>query len=297
MKAIKENIWDRIFNIVNITLLTCFMLIVLYPLIYIVSASVSDPDLVSTGQVWLLPKGITLEGYIRVLQDPDILTGYKNTIIYTVAGTTLNLFLTLTAGYALSKKFLPGSRALMFIFAFTMYFSGGMIPTYIMIKNLNLLNTYAILIISGAVNTYNLIIAKTFFANGVPKELEEAAHIDGCSVIRTFFTIIIPLSKALIGVLGLYYGISHWNSYFSALIYINDRNKFPLQLVLREILIENQQKAAMLIEDEELALLQQKVANLIKYSVIIVSSVPVLVIYPFLQKYFDKGVMLGSLKG
>lgn len=297
----KNNIGDKLFNIINLFILTIVMLIIIYPLIFILSASISNPDLVNTGKVWLLPRDITFEGYKRVFQDPDIIIGYCNTIFYTVAGTSINLILTFTAAYSLSKKRLVGRNVIMFFMAFTMYFSGGMIPTYILMKSLNLLDTYSILLISGAINTYNLIIARTFFTNGVPQELEEAAIIDGCSTTKTFLLIVLPLSKALIGVLALYYGIAHWNSYFGAMIYLSDRRKMPLQLILREILIQNQLKADMMTSgiaaSDELNDLQQKVAGLIRYAIIIVSSVPLLIVYPFLQKYFDKGVMLGAIKG
>jgi putative aldouronate transport system permease protein len=297
MSLIKESKGDKIFNAANFIITSLLTLIVLYPLIYILSASISNPDLVYTGKVWLLPRGITFEGYQRVLQDPDIMTGYANTIFYTVVGTMINLAVTLTAAYSLSKKFVPGGRVVMLLMIFTMYFSGGMIPTYMIMKNLNLLDTRLIMVVSGAVSTYNLIIARTFFISGVPKEVEEAALIDGCSIFRTFISIVLPLSKAVIGVLALYYGVAHWNSYFNALIYLSDNDKYPLQLILRAILISNQQKASMALENEEMMQVQQRVANLIKYSVIVVSSLPVLVAYPFLQKYFAKGVMVGSVKG
>ncbi len=298
---IRESAGDRAFDIANLFAMTVLMLIVLYPLVYIVSCSLSDPDLVNTGKVWLYPRGFTLEGYRRVFQDKEILIGYRNTIFYTVAGTIVNLFLTLTAAFSLSKSDLPGRRWLMLFCTFTMYFSGGMIPSYLLMKNLHLLNTYWILLINGAISTTNLIISRTFFQNGVPREIEEAAEIDGCSPIRIFITIVLPLSKALLGVMALYYGVAHWNSYFSAMIYITDRTKYPLQLVLREILVENQTKAAMMAAgdgvDELLLDAQVKAASLVRFSVIIVSSLPVLIIYPFLQKYFDKGVMIGSVKG
>ncbi|MEA4824122.1 MAG: carbohydrate ABC transporter permease [Clostridiaceae bacterium] len=301
MKKIRESFGDRVFNTVNLTIMTIMMLAVLYPLIYIVSASISDPDLVNTGAVWLWPRGITFEGYYRVFQDNEIMIGYRNTIFYTVAGTIVNLFFTLTAAYSLSKSDLVGRNFLMLFCTFTMYFGGGMIPTYLLMKNLNLLNTFWILLLNGAISTTNLIISRTFFQNGVPKEIEEAAFIDGCSPIRAFATIVMPLSKALIGVMALYYGVGHWNSYFSAMIYITDRSKYPLQLVLREILVENQMKADMMTSgayvDELLLDAQVKAASLIRYAVIIVSSLPVLIVYPFLQKYFDKGVMIGSIKG
>lgn len=299
MALIKEGTGDKIVNFLNLFLLTVLFLVVLYPLIFIVSASFSDPQLVSTGKIYLLPKGFNIEGYVRIFRDKEIMIGYRNTIFYTVAGTLVNLALTLPAAYALSKKDLVGRNVIMFFMAITMYFSGGMIPTYLLVKSLNLLNTWVVLLIIGAVSTYNLIVARTFFITGVPHELEEAAIIDGCSQAKTFLLIVLPVSKALIGVMALYYGVGHWNSFFSALIYITDRNKVPLQLVLREILIGEQMREEMLEEamSDEMQLLRLQLATLIKFGVIVVSSAPVMVAYPFLQKYFNKGIMLGSLKG
>ncbi len=298
---IKQSRTDRIFDAVVLVLMTLLMLVVLYPLIYIVSASVSDPDMVNQGKIWLYPVGFTLEGYYRVFQDAEILLGYRNTIFYTVVGTLLNLALTLTAAFSLSKKDLAGRNVIMFFIAFTMYFSGGMIPSYLLMKNLGLINSWLVLIVSSGISTYNLIISRTFFQNGVPQDIEEAAFIDGCSPVRAFVSIVLPLSKALIGVMALYYGVSHWNSYFSALIYVTDRSKIPLQLVLREILIEQQMKATMMqaggFVDELLLDAQVRLASLVRFSVIIVSSLPVLIVYPFLQKYFNQGVMIGSIKG
>lgn len=297
MAAIKESKGDRIFNGICLVIATIIMLLVLYPLIYILSCSISDGSYVANGDIWLLPKGINFRGYARVFQDPNIMTGYGNTIFYTVFGTLLNLAMTLTAGYALSKKTLPGRKYFMFFIIFTMYFSGGIIPMYLQVKNFNLLDTRLVLIIMGAVSVYNLIVARTFFQS-IPGELEEAATIDGCTTYRLFWSIILPLSKALISVMVLYYGVAHWNSYFNALIYISDDVKKPLQIFLRRILILEQlstemadsQNAERMYEAEQLKLL-------LKYSVIVVSSLPVLIIYPFMQKYFDKGVLLGSLKG
>lgn len=299
MAAIKEPRGDRVFNVVNTILVSIFFLVVLYPLYFVVIASVSDADLVSTGQIILYPKGLNIDGYIKVFQDSKIMRGYRNTIFYTVCGTMFNLLLTLPCAYALSKKDLVGRNILMGIFAFTMYFGGGMIPTYLLVKDLGLLNSWLVLIVTSGVSCYNLIIARTFFQNSVPADLEEAASIDGCSRTRMFVSIIIPLSKALIGVLALYYGIAHWNSWFNGMIYLENRDKAPLQLILRDILIENQQflesdQTGLGMEGEALRL---KLASLMKYCLIVVSSVPVLVVYPFLQKYFDKGVMLGSVKG
>ena len=297
MSVTKESHGDRIFEIVNYCIVTLFFLIVLYPLIYVLSCSISSPDLVATGKVILLPKGINLAGYKRVFQDSNILTGYKNTLFYTAVGTIINLIVTVPAGYALAKKELPGRSFLMYFLMFTMYFSGGMIPTFLLVKSLGLYNTRTILLILGAFNTYNCIICRTFFA-AIPKELEEAAEIDGSSRFRTFLQIILPTSQALLGVMVLYFAVAHWNSYFSALMYTSDDKIKPLQLFLRKILILQEASSSMLegLDDDVIAE-QTKLKELIKYSVIVVSSLPVLILYPFLQKYFAQGVMIGSLKG
>ena len=299
MAVIKESKGDRVFNAINITVVNLFFLIVLYPLYFVVICSFSNPNAVAAGEVWFWPKQVTLDAYKTVFKNDDILMGYRNTIFYTVVGTIVNLFFTLTAAYALSKKNFMGRNVIMFLIVFTMYFSGGMIPTYLTVRDLGLLNTWWAMILPAGISTYNLIIARTFFQNGVPAEVEEAARIDGCSTIQTFAKIVLPLSKALLGVLTLYYAVAHWNSYFSALIYLTSaREKIPLALVLREILILNTMKSAGGASiDEELAVYYANLANLLKYALIIVSSAPLLIVYPFLQKYFDKGVMLGSVKG
>jgi len=299
--VIKESLGDRIFNIINLFLLTAILVVILYPLLFVLAASVSDPIYVNTGRMWLIPRGLTVEGYVRVFSDDGIMTGYRNTIMYTVVGTVCNLIVTLMAAYALSKKSLAGRGFFMLLISFTMYFSGGLIPTYLLYRNLNMLNKFSIMIVPGLVNTINLIIARTFFANNVPLEMEEAAMIDGCSYTRTFVLIVLPLIKALIAVLALYYGVNHWNAYFNALIFITDRSRYPLQLFLREILIQ----AVMSVDlmntgnpsSDEMLNAQVRLAGLIRYSVIIVSSLPIIIIYPFLQKYFAKGIMIGAIKG
>ena len=271
------------------------LLIVLYPLTVVVSSSFSDPALVATGKVVLLPKGINLEGYKAVFSNKDIMTGYANTIFYTVFGTIINLLVTVPAGYALTKKKLYGRNFFMTLFMITMYFSGGLIPTFLLVNSLGLYNTRWILLILGAFNTYNCIICRSFFA-AMPVELEEAAEIDGCNPLKTFVQIILPLSKALMGVMVLYFGVAHWNSYFNAMIYTKESEMQPLQLVLRRILI----LAQMAMNVEEGGEYAQAMADreaLIRYAVIVVSSAPLLIIYPFLQKYFDKGVLIGSVKG
>ncbi len=299
MYSIKETGLDKAFNNINYILLVIILIIVIYPLWFVLIASISDPDLINSGKVYLIPKKISFEGYRRIFQDSEIIMSYKNTIIYTTIGTLLNLILTLMCAYALSKKKLYGRNVITFIFTFTMFFSGGLIPTYLVVKQLGLLNKIWALILPGAISMYNVIIARTFFQSTIPEEIEESAMIDGSTVTNTFIKIIIPLSKALISVLLLFYAVGHWNSYFDALIYLTNRKLYPLQLVLREILIENQMKQDMVVEAlmEESIINKVKYASLIKYAVIIVSSLPILMIYPFIQKYFVQGIMIGSLKG
>lgn len=245
MAGIRDTRADRVFGAVNMGLLTVLVLLVLYPLIYVVSCSVSDPSAVGAGEVILLPKGFTLMGYRRVFQEDAILTGYGNTLLYTVVGTAINLAVTVPAGYALSRRELPFHRTIMMFFLFTMYFSGGLVPTFLLVSNLGLYNTRAVLVILGAFSTYNCIICRTFFA-ALPKELDEAAFIDGCSPLRVFFQIALPLSQALLGVMVLYFAVGHWNSYFNAMMYINNEAYKPLQLILRRILILEQASADMM---------------------------------------------------
>lgn len=284
-----------IFDIVIYFIAAFLFLIVAYPLILVVSCSISDPGLVATGQVLFWPKGINMEGYKQLLNDPNILIGYGNTIFYTVFGTLVNLAVTIPAGYVLSKTMVPGTKLFTGLFMFTMYFSGGMIPTFLLVNKLGLYNTRAVLLILGAFSTYNCIICRSFFV-GLPTELEEAARIDGCSPLGTFFKVVLPLSKALLGVMVLYFGVAHWNGYFNAMIYINEDVKQPLQVFLRRILVLAQISANMDEAGDYAAHLADMEA-LIRYAVIVVSSAPLLILYPFLQKYFDKGVLIGSVKG
>jgi len=297
MSVTHESTGDRIFNGFCLALATLLMLVVLYPLIYIVSCSFSDPTLVATGKIWLLPKGLNLDGYIRVFQDKNIMTGYMNTVIYTVGGTSINLLFTLMGGYALSKKTLPGKTIIITYLFITMYFSGGLIPSYLLIRSLGLIDNRLLMFIINAVSIYNLLICRTFFQT-IPMDIEEAATIDGAPIFRVFWQIVIPLSKALIGVMVLYYAVGHWNSYFSAMIYLKTESKMPLQLFLRRILVLEEILSSMAdLGDDDRIMRAEQLKMLLKYSVIIISSLPFLVIYPFLQKYFDKGVMLGSVKG
>lgn len=271
------------------------ILIVLVPLIFVVAASFSDPDRVIRGDVLLIPKGITLKAYSMVFENQDIWRGFANTIFYTAAGTAISLVLTILAAYPLSRKNLRGRNFLMMAILFTMYFSGGMIPTYMLVRNLGMYNSIWAILIPNAVSTYNLIVAKTFFENSIPEELYESAHLDGCGNIAMLIKIVLPLSKAIMAVLVLYYAVAIWNAYFDALIYLKDAAKQPLQIVLRNILLMGQTEQ---MGTNDVGMAEKiKMAEAIKYSVIVVSSIPMLILYPFVQKYFVKGVMIGAVKG
>ncbi|MEC0240253.1 carbohydrate ABC transporter permease [Paenibacillus dokdonensis] len=285
---------EKIFDAVIYTIATLIILIVLYPLIFVVSASFSDPAKVLNGEVWLLPKNISFAAYTNILHNVKIWNGYTNTIIYTVVGTIVNIIMTVLAAYPLSRPDLPGRKILMVIITLTMFFGGGLIPSYLLVKNLGLLDTMWALIIPGAIATYNLIVMRTYFQTSIPWELQEAAHIDGCSNWRLLLNIILPLSKPILAVMVLFYAVGHWNSYFNSLIYIRNEARYPLQLVLREILLISQSEAV----DANVGL-ENKVllAESIKYAVIMISSLPILIMYPFVQRHFVKGVMIGSIKG
>ncbi|MCJ8011529.1 carbohydrate ABC transporter permease [Paenibacillus sp. KQZ6P-2] len=286
---------DRAFDWINYALLAIVLLIVLYPLVFVLSASISNPQAVNSGQMWLLPKDITFLGYEKVFQNNEILTGYLNTIMYTILGTSINLVMTILAAYPLSRRDLVGRNVVMALFVVTMFFSGGLIPSYLLVKNLGMLNTVWALIIPGAVSFWNIIIMRTFFQQSIPNEIQEAAAIDGTTDFQLLLKIILPLSMPILAVMTLFYSVGHWNSYFNALIYLTDQNKFPLQLVLRSILVQNtmSEMAGSSTSMTDQVLLTQT----IKYSVIVVANLPVLMLYPFLQKYFTKGVMIGAIKG
>lgn len=294
-KKIQSSKADKIFNAVNYALLGIVLLCVLYPLYFIVIASFSDPTMVNTGQTLLLPKGINIDGYKRILEYDALWSGYRNTIFYTVVATTLNIIVTMMFAYPLSRKNFSGKKPLTFYLLITMYFNGGMIPTYLVVQSLGLYNTPWVLILMGMVNGFNVIVARTFLASSIPEELYEAAIIDGCSHARFFWQIVCPLSKAIIAVLVLYYGIAHWNEYMNALIYISDERYQPLQIVLRNILLQSQMDQSLMLAED--AVQRQQETEIMKYALIIVATVPVMIIYPFLQKYFVQGVMIGSVKG
>lgn len=286
---------DKTIDIIIYILLGIVVLSVAYPLYFIIIASFSDPTLVNSGKVILLPKNISFEGYTLLINHKDLWTGYRNTIFYTIAGTSIGVIMTMMIGYALSIKKFMGGKVLMMFLLITLYFHGGLIPTYLLVQKLGLYNTPTIMILFGSVSVFNIILARTFIRSTLSQELYEAAVIDGCTHIQYFIRVVLPLSKAIIAVLSLYYGVSYWNEYFKGLIYLTDKELYPLQLFLRSILIENAIDTELL--DVEEALHQQRLVEIIKYGLIIVSSIPVLVIYPFLQKYFVKGVMIGSVKG
>ncbi|MEH7095195.1 carbohydrate ABC transporter permease [Neobacillus vireti] len=287
---------DKIFDVVNTIFLSLICLAVLYPLYFVIIASISNPNMVYNGEVWLFPKEITFEGYKRIFSDPKIWLGYKNTVVYTVVGTIVQVSLTLMAAYALSRKDFYGKSFFMMVILFTMFFNGGLIPTYLVVKDLGMLNTIWAMILPKAVAVWNLIVARSFFEENIPNELLEAGKIDGCSNTKFFLKVVLPLSKPIIAVMVLFYAVGQWNSYFDALIYLNDESLYPLQLILRNILTQNQLSIKMLSDLDNLAA-QQQVGEIIKYGIIIVGALPLLIVYPFVQRHFVKGVLIGGVKG
>ncbi len=292
---IRTSGWDdKIFGAVIIILSIVIFLVILYPLWFVIIASISNSDLVNRGEITFLPQDIRFYGYEQIIQDSRIWTGYANTILYVVAGTFINMLVTMPAAYALSRKQFKARNIIMFYFVFTMFFNGGLVPTYMTVSSLNLISTKIILIIFGALNVYNLIIARTFIENSIPDDLYEAALLDGCSHFHYFWKVVMPLSKAVISVLILYYAVGHWNDFFNALIYNNNTANEPLQIVLRRILLMNEAFEGGSGVQGGYA---QSSADQVKYAIIIVSTVPILCVYPFVQKHFEKGVMIGAVKG
>jgi putative aldouronate transport system permease protein len=280
----------------NNTFFVILLMIVVYPLYFIVIASFSDPDAVNGGHTFWMPHGITFDGYIRIFQDAQIWLGFKNSIIYMTLGTLIKVSLTITAGYVLSRKDLVGRNLFMFPIVFTMLFQGGMIPSYLLVKDLDMINTIWAIVLPGAISVFQLLIARTFFQSTIPDELLEAASMDGCSNWKFFCLVVIPISLPIIAVIVLFSAVSEWNSYFPALLYLRDANLQPLQIILRDILIQNQMQETMMDPSDGL-MAQQRAAEQIKYGVIIIASAPMLILYPFLQRYFVQGVMIGSVKG
>lgn len=298
--VIRETKRDRIFNFFNGLILTVVFLLCLYPLWFIIVASISNPDLINAGKVWLIPQDVSLDGYKALFADDSVVRGYINTIIYTAGGTCVNLAVTLPAAYALSRKDFVGRNFFTKMFLFTMFFSGGLIPTFLTVKSLGLYNNPLVMVILGATSMTNIIFSRTFFQTNIPDELREAAEIDGCSNTRFFFSIVLPLSTAIIAVMALFFAVTHWNGYFTAMIYIREEEWKPLQIIMRDILMESEFNAQMLQQGGDTAgMLQQELrtAEQIKYALIVVSSIPVMMIYPFVQKHFVKGVTVGAVKG
>lgn len=293
--------WDnRLFEIINGAILIVLFLLITYPLWFVVIASISDAQALANGEVIFWPKGFSLEAYKRVFENPDVWLGYLNTIFYTVFGTVANVIVTLMVGYATSRRDLPGRNIIITLFVITMYFSGGLIPSYLNVKSMGLVDTRTILIVNGLVTGSQVIVCRTFFQNSVPWELQEAGLVDGASDFALFRKIVLPLAKPIISVMAINYGVSHWNAYFGAMIYLKDRSKFPLQLFLREILIQGSEEALNAVTGQEAieALTRElNVASQMKYALIIVASVPILMLYPKFEKYFEKGVMIGGVKG
>lgn len=297
---IKESVGDRIFLVCVYIFVTLALIVTLYPLIYILSASMSDPAAVRTGRMVLWPVDVTLQGYRVILQNSSLWRGYYNTIIYTVVGTSINLLLTIPAGYVLSRDDFQLKGFVTKMMVITMFISGGMIPTYILVNNLGITNTMWALVLPGAASVYNIVITRVFMSTTIPDELTEAAVMDGANNFKIFTAVVLPLSKPIIAVMALFYGIGHWNNFFNALLYLDDRSLYPLQMVLREILVLQDLASNPDVISEEQALYahsQQQLAAIMKYGVMVVATAPVIMVYPFLQKYFVKGVMLGSIKG
>ena len=295
---IKPTTQDRVLQTVLYGVLSIALIVVIYPLFFVVIASISDPVRVNTGEVWIVPLGLTLDGYREIFTDDQILRGYWNSVLYTVFGTLLNLVLTISSAYALSRRDMVGRNLIMGVLVFTMFFTGGLIPLFLLVRSLGLYDTFfiMILVMPNAVSVFNIVIARTFFQSNVPQELLEAASMDGCSDFRFLVSVVIPISGAIIAVLMVFYAVSHWNAFFGALVFLKSESRYPLQLILRGILLSHQLADDMWVDDSD-ALKHQMLAESIKYGVIVVASIPVLVLYPFVQKHYVRGVMLGSIKG
>ena len=289
--------WDRMYMAVTLTILTVMLMVVAFPLIYVISSSFSSPEAVGNGRVVLLPVDPGIEGYRAVFTTPIIWCGYRNSIFYTFFGTLINLAMTMLAAYPLSRRDLKVRKFVNLMFSFCMIFGAGMIPSYLLVRDLGLLNTVWAMLIPGAMSVYNVIIARTYIQSSVPHELYESASLDGCTDFRYLWQIVLPLSKPIIAVLTLWYAVGHWNSYFNAMIYLRDQSLAPLQIVLRNILIVEDMDSLEMMNNINNFLDKQYMKNLYQYSLIIVASAPVMMLYPFIQKYFVSGIMLGSLKG
>ena len=288
---------DKLTYAVNYFLLALFLIIVLYPFVYIISCSFSSGQALISGKVTLFPVDPTLDGYRAILEYRDIWTGFANSFLYTISGTLIGLVLTILAAYPLSRSSLVGRKPIMMLFLFTMLFNGGLVPNYMLILNLGLMNTIWAVILPMTLSAYNVIVARTFFISSIPNELHESAELDGCGEFRFLISIVLPLSKAIMAVLVLWIAIGIWNSYFNPMIYLNDKKKYPLQLILREILLMANVDFTKAAANPELYYKNQQLSEILRYGTIIISALPLMILYPFIQKYFVHGVMIGSVKG
>lgn len=294
-KNVSTSRQDRIFQIINVLLMTIVCVIIVYPLYYVLLASFTDPDVVKTGKLLLLPESLYFEGYKKALTYSPLWKGYANTVKYTLAGTLCSLFCTVPGAYALSRRDMAGRRFIMFLFTFTMFFSGGIIPMYLVIKKLNIYDTMWALVLPSAISVYNMIVCRSFFDSSIPDELLEAAKVDGCSDFGFFLKIALPLSKTIMAVICLFYATAMWNQFFNPLMFLAEEKNMPLQVVLRNLILMNQ--AAQMDSSASDMAAQQKIVDQLKYCIVVVSALPLLSIYPFLQKYFAKGVTIGAVKG
>lgn len=296
-KAIRDPLGDRIYHVVALFVLALVMLTIIFPIWTVVIASFSDPTELYQKIFLIWPSKMTLESYKLVFRDSDFLTGMYNSVCYTVVGTLVSVVMNICAAYPLSKRNLKGKNFLMLLFTFTMFFSGGIVPTYILIGNLHLLDNFWVMILPSAVSMFNVIVMRTYFQTNIPQELEDAASVDGCTNFRFLIRIVLPLSAPIIVVIALYYGVARWNDYFTAMMYLTKRSMYPLQLILRDILLQNQ-AGNMLNVVTDAAYAERMMSRMgLKYAVIVISTIPILAIYPFAQKFFSKGVMIGSVKG
>ena len=298
MFGARESIDDRIFMVLVGLTLAAAVVITIYPLWYVLIASVSDPNLVYAGRVLLMPKGFTLEAYEALWNDDSLMRGYANSLYYTALGTSVSVFLTMIAGFALAQRKLWGHKTILILITITLFFNGGLVPTYLVVKNLRMLNTVWALVLPNAVAVWNMFLVRNFFLHSLPRELHEAAIMDGAGYVDFFYRVALPLSRAILSVMVLYYALGYWNMYFPPLIYLSDEGKYPLQLILRNILLENQltQGTGTGLDAASIAE-KQRLSDLLKYSSVVAGSLPLLMIYPGLQKYFEKGILIGSIKG
>ena len=288
---------DRAFDVINTILLVLVLIVVAYPLYYILIASFSAPEMVLNGRVTVVPRGFRIDSYIRVFQNPEVLRGYWNSITYTSVGTVINLVVTLPAAYAMSRADLKGRKFLTLFFAFTMFFGGGLIPTFMVVDRLGMINTFWAMVIPGAMSVWNMLICRNFFQHNIPGELLEVSQMDGCTNRMFFIQVVLPLSKAIIAVMVLFYAVGHWNSFFGALIYLRDNDRMPLQMVLRRLLVMAEPDPSLGAEMREDWVRMLMEVEMLKYALVVVASVPVLALYPLVQKHFVQGVMIGSIKG